>query len=235
MKIASWNCYGVIGKRNGKDVRERFDGIIDVLKSKKFDIICLQEDFFYTKNHLPNYTIIHPKKEYRLKLSSGLTTMIKKSIQIIHTVFIKFNSCTGILNDQYDCWAEKGFLISDIIWKKKNLRIINTHLNAGKSKKDIEVRKKQLGQIAEKLTNCCILIGDLNMKATALSSFSKKHNLSIANHYCDCNGNECKSFKSFDHVLTKNVVVKIPRHQKKGIKVINFPDLSDHQLITGIF
>ncbi len=125
-----------------------------------YDIICLQEDFLpkINKDDLKDYNICHIGSNCFYKLiDSGLTIYSRIPLQFIE--FVPFNNLKSV-----DILSDKGFLVV----KYNDLFIINTHLQAPYTYKDLEdnIAIKQINQIFDylKINNISkfIIIGDFN-------------------------------------------------------------------------
>lgn len=230
--IGSWNIHN-IPLTNSRNRNQKIYQVVHGL-----DIICLQEDFFYSndlKEVFKDYHIFYENKNI-FKLNSGLTTLVKKNLKVVSSKIYYFKECSGIIADDFDCWATKGFQVT-YVKNDKEFIIVNLHLNAGSQHLDDDtnrnqtIRNKQLQEIKSFIKTIhkdipIVMIGDFNMKLTN-SSFKKfvPNDFIISTKYCNCKEGNCPEFTYFDHLITRNL--KSPNvYCHTNIK------LSDHSLLT---
>ena len=172
IKIISYNICAIPWWGNiFGDPIDRVNKIIDFLKKTDADIICLQEVFdegvlFIIKTTLPEYNFFTPEFTKNF-LNSGLVICCKN--KIIKKKFEKFKIYCG-----EDRFSDKGFMYVNIKIKKKNLTIVNTHLNANAVFCTYnycdKIRMQQMEQLLERITTLnaiskqdIIFCGDFNI------------------------------------------------------------------------
>ncbi len=141
-----------------------FRSSLDINKLlKKYDIICLQENFCRI---IENYdtgkvNCIIPECGFFKMVNSGLCIYSKFPIEYIN--FIRFDNLTS-----FDNFSDKGFLIVKI----NNIVIVNTHLQATYDLKNSYMSKsfKQLNLILDTIKNYdrVLICGDLNINLDKL-------------------------------------------------------------------
>ena len=176
MKILVYNTHGLPSAFAGDDPEERFPLIGE--KTKGYQLSLLQEDFAHHELLLKNLNkesvVVRGNGNNKFLCpfcsGSGLTMIsnLKKEWQMeINSE--AFNSCSGWLGGLNDCFASKGFQLARIQTPSgKNVFVLNTHLDAGRSSSDRKVRAQQIKQIVEKVTletsgEILIFAGDLNL------------------------------------------------------------------------
>ena len=176
IKILVYNTHGLPSAFAGDEPEERFPLIGE--KTKGYQLSLLQEDFAHHELLLKNLN----KESVAVRgngnnkflcpfcSGSGLTMIsnLEKEWQMeINSE--AFNSCSGWLGGLNDCFASKGFQLARIQTPSgKNVFVLNTHLDAGRSSSDRKVRAQQIKQIVEKVTletsgEILIFAGDLNL------------------------------------------------------------------------
>lgn len=166
LKVVSWNVFlrPAILSDNQLD---RVQPIAEKITELNPDVIVLQEVFHKKarkkliaslKSNYPYFT--SRGKRSWLGVSSGLLIMSK--YPITHEEFKYFKKAK-----KADAIANKGFVTVNLRFKKQNVRILGTHLQAGSGKKIKAVRKSQLKQIASNIqsdSSNWILAGDFNVE-----------------------------------------------------------------------
>lgn len=144
---------------------------IDIKKlMKKYDVICLQENFcnIVGSNKISHgFHCISPGSSIFKLVDSGLSIYSKYPIEYIE--FVRFSNLTSV-----DKLSDKGFLVA----KLNDIIIVNTHLQATYEldKNNFDRSYKQLQQIFNyvKKYEKVLICGDINMNI---------HELNINNEY----------------------------------------------------
>ena len=177
IKILVYNTHGLPSAFAGDNPEERFPLIGE--KIKDYQLSLLQEDFAHHEILLKNLS----KKSVAVRgnsnnkffcpfcSGSGLTIIsnLTKEWQLEINAET-FNSCSGWLGGLNDCFASKGFQLARIKTPSgKNVFILNTHLDAGRSYSDRKVRVQQLNQILDRVKQvtseeALVVVGDLNLR-----------------------------------------------------------------------
>jgi hypothetical protein len=175
--VLSYNTHGLSAWVAGDDPATRFPIIGE--KSNAYDVALL-EDFAHHASLLlgarqPIVERGNPSRFGRwcpICTGSGLTILSRWNREsLLELVSRGYGHCAGWIGGANDCLASKGF-------QRVRLRLpggaaldfVNTHLDAGQSRADREVRREQLdllrGSIeAEVGEAALILAGDLNLDA----------------------------------------------------------------------
>lgn len=141
---------------------------------------------------------------------SGLLTFSK--VALISEVFEEYNDCNGC-GTNADCFADKGFLVSEYSFSSgPNVKIINTHTDAGGLPGDRMARFKQTQQLGEWTQNGGTNF-DANFKLVAMGDFNTESLTEINSYLVDnCNMTSLNTtittqtcyncVKVLDHILT---------------------------------
>ena len=156
--IASYNIY-----KDDGDFPNRIYELSEKITSKKFDVICLQEDFeskeFSSSKYLNtnlgfNYITTRTRQKIRNNIlsSSNLTIMSKYEITLLEEVYFNKNES-----------EERAFQIIEVKIDNSKLLLVNTHLSHISS----EERIYQIEQILNYLEkynkyDITMFCGDLN-------------------------------------------------------------------------
>jgi hypothetical protein len=203
-----------------------------------YDLVLVQED--WTGNRelagaFPHRLSSEPSKSL-FKTGSGLTILSRRAFG--PTREVPFRDCAGgpellipaavkalgfnpgwiqKYKTQGDCFATKSFRMGAL----GNLKIVDSHLDAGNTERDSATRARQLIQIGEILppTDPLLIAFDANLKPDipedeqSLSDFIRANNLTVAIR------------RKTDLILVRDVAVKDPR-------VVDLTGLSDHNGLT---
>ena len=139
LSVLSWNVYMLPGITNlSKQIsknykKDRADEIAAYLNNSEIDIVVFQEAFFKpSRRRLSKkinakfpyqYGPANPSK-LSLKTSSGIFVASKIPLDVLGTV--QYEACNGA-----DCFAKKGAILLEGLFKDKRFQILGTHLNAG--------------------------------------------------------------------------------------------------------
>lgn len=156
--IASYNIY-----KDDGDFPNRIYELSHKINSKKFDVICLQEDFeskefsssrFLNNNLGFNYITTRTRQKIRKDIlsSSNLTIMSKYDISLLEEIYFNKNEK-----------EERACQIIEVIINKSKLLLVNTHLSHISSKE----RALQIEQILNYIKkydkyDITMFCGDLN-------------------------------------------------------------------------
>ncbi len=144
-----------------------------------YDIALVQEDFVYHKlltRHieLPFQTQLTPEHNIFRLLKKGRLTLdgLHRFSSLKFTEYQRnfYSTCFGILRAANDCLAFKGYTTASThLSEQTAIMVINTHLEAGGSTKDIESRIQQLRELKEGINasidsgQAGIVAGDWNL------------------------------------------------------------------------
>lgn len=178
LSILTYNIHGLSPIFAGDKPKERIPEILN--KSKNFDIILMQENWIFSSEEiaqeLDDYNVVtsnkskfkNPIKCLLNPNGSGLSAGIKDSILLLSLDEYSFDGCSGWLFRANDCLSTKGFQHISVKINGERVDIYNTHLDAGKTKKDIRVRSKQLQDLRDYIQSNSssyplIIAGDMNI------------------------------------------------------------------------
>jgi endonuclease/exonuclease/phosphatase family metal-dependent hydrolase len=179
LKILSWNIFMIPKPINWTFQKERAEIIVDTLKDSSYEVLFFQEAFAVSarkrliaglKNTYP-FMVTTNGKKFGTVQNSGLLVFSKYPARKISEVV--FLNCT-----KSDCLARKSALLVEIDHPAgPKLQFINTHLQAWNTPKAIEVRRQQLQDIRQLLSQHKtsnvpqFVIGDLNVDGLNPSEF----------------------------------------------------------------
>ncbi len=189
LSVLSYNVLGlpkIIAKRE----RKKWMPVI-ARKSCRFNVALFQEDFSY-HGLLRRYSPCHPHVRrgpggktndggellgFRFSnlvrlvegklFGSGLSVFSHHKISRNRS--IRYGVCEGYLDQQQDCFADKGaMLITVVLAPKLTIDLYNTHLDAGRSAPNNAVRRQQLAKLASFVeansrNRPVIIAGDFNL------------------------------------------------------------------------
>jgi endonuclease/exonuclease/phosphatase family metal-dependent hydrolase len=176
--VLSYNTHGLSAWVAGDDPETRFPIIGE--KSNAYDLALLQEDFAHHPALLqeaeqPIVARGNPSRFGRwcpVCFGSGLTILSRlEKRSLVEVVSRAYRKCAGWIGRANDCFATKGFQRMRIrLEGGAQLDLVNTHLDAGRSREDREARRGQLDLLrtsieAELGGGALILGGDLNLDA----------------------------------------------------------------------
>jgi len=228
LKIISFNIRGFKTNKIEKKINEIIDNI------QEFDIFFFQENWGFDqllKRKLSDYKIISKINNNKI-FGSGLTIGVR-NIEIIDVEEVLFNTCNGLIFNGSDCFASKGFLFSRIRLSNKYIDIYNTHLDAGKSERDIYIRSLQLNKLKKYIldkssNNPLIICGDFNIdysiEKQIIDAFMKelelKINLTSSENKIDYifHSEENQVFRVFNNIYN-NKLNYLSDHKPLSIKV----------------
>jgi hypothetical protein len=138
-------------------------------KVNLFDIVLVQEDFFY--HYFMRYGDDHPYESVHDYLHGTLGDGLNRFsyCEFFDHDRLPWDACSGLLDHKNDCLTPKGFSVGiHEISEGVFVDIYNLHMDAGSSWEDDEARHVQTDQLIEKLTafshgKAVIIAGDFNM------------------------------------------------------------------------
>lgn len=176
--VLSYNTHGLAGWIARDDPEARFPVIGELVN--RYDVVLLQEDFEHHERLRAR--LRHPLVERGnpsrfpgwlcpLCRGSGLTLLARWRDALHSLTNAAYGVCSGWLGGANDCLATKGF-------QHARLRIpggpvvdfVNTHLDAGRSREDRDVRRRQLAALRGYLEREApgrplVVAGDFNLDA----------------------------------------------------------------------
>lgn len=176
--VLSCNARGLSAWLAGDDPATRLAIIGD--KSNAYDVALIQEDFAHHSALLrgtrqPIVERGNPSRFGRwcpICGGSGLTILSRWGREnLLELANRAYRHCAGWIGGANDCLATKGFQRARMrLPGGAELDFVNTHLDAGRSQADREVRRRQLDLLrkrieAEVAGGALILGGDLNLDA----------------------------------------------------------------------
>lgn len=211
----------------------------------KYDIVLLQEDFWYHDTLIPKITLPYQSEPQDLEpsvfdLHDGLSRFSKFRF---HKLARKtWEACAGYLTDSCDCLARKGYSSAMMtIGEGTSILVYNVHFDAGEADSDILARKAQFRQLAEDIKNNAngkpiIVAGDINLEAKAptdivnFNTFIQETGLQDSCEKFPCEG------ELFDKILirsSKNFVFTM-KSRNSPTEFVNEENeaLSDHRPVS---
>jgi endonuclease/exonuclease/phosphatase family metal-dependent hydrolase len=176
--VLSYNTHGLSAWVAGDEPATRFPIIGD--RSNAYDVVLLQEDFSHHAAlrlgaRQPIVERGNPSRFGRwcpICSGSGLTILSGwKRENLLELVSRPYRQCAGWIGGANDCLATKGFQRMRVrLPGGAELDFVNTHLDAGRSPADREVRRGQLDLLRRSIeievpAGALILAGDLNLDA----------------------------------------------------------------------
>ena len=177
LDILVYNTHGLPTIFAKDNPRRRFPKIIELAHA--YDVSLFQEDFAHhdlIQTHAHEALLIARGENAGVSKcpvcsGSGLTFLsgLTDYGWQVSTSFEPFETCSGWLRKANDCFAQKGFQIIHLISAEGDrLVLVNTHMDAGRSKFDRSARAAQLDQLIRSIENhvtveALIVAGDLNL------------------------------------------------------------------------
>src|SRR3989344_5921156 len=163
ISIFNLNCW-LFPPPISADCDTRLSSIVDLIKERDPEIICLQEVWSnkYLKLLKQKLTDYHCVSSGSLFYNqSGLVIFLKEKPLSSHVNFFKLS-----FHHNFTEWfLRKGYVETDIKRNGDKWTIINTHLYAAFSKKTEKVIDEQFLELASKISGMnIILCGDLNLE-----------------------------------------------------------------------
>jgi hypothetical protein len=156
-------------------------------ESIEYNIALLQEDFWYQEaldETAPHTYTVRETENRWFTIGSGLTTLT--TYPVIYADIVHFNICNGWIGNEFDCWADKGFMLTRLLVEGREVDVYNTHLDAGDSEDDVRTRQNQLtilsGYIRRHSEERPVIVGgDFNLTTKELFNFAMTTNLNLFN------------------------------------------------------
>tara|TARA_Y100000996_G_scaffold414048_1_gene403875 strand:+ start:11421 stop:12248 length:828 start_codon:yes stop_codon:yes gene_type:complete len=251
LNVLTYNIHGLSPILAGDNPKVRIPKILN--KSNNFDVILIQENWIFSDDELAKdlneyVTIVSNKSKFNKPLKyllnpngSGLSLAIKNNIKILNTDEYSFELCSGWISKYNDCFATKGFQYVSIEIGEERIDIYNTHLDAGKSQKDIDVRISQLESLKNYIdlhssSYPLIIGGDMNINflnkesKKIINQFMADLNLKMINWSIDKSNNKYILDYIFYRPSEKTEITL-----EQGGVVDGLLGLSDHPPISGLF
>lgn len=203
MPLAEWT-------KNSNYRDDRMDCLGEL--ADRYDVVAFQEDF-QARSPFPRTMIrLRPARDPNnmlLSNSSGLTFLSR--LPSTNTLFNAYSQCGWRSGD---CIARKGVLSTVI----EGITIVTTHMDAGRSESDHNVRLTQLSELSSFLPQSgpLLVMGDFNLnyeETSSLNAFLEANNLTLQIRH--------NAIKGVDIVASRDIVVSNTGYIPQG-------NLSDH-------
>jgi len=193
VSVLSYNVHGLSPLIALDSPRRRAEAIGTLAAS--YDVVLFQEDFEYhgvmrrrlegrvgaagngvvldpprlaAKLLLAPFTVILPR--FSAPYGAGLSTFVVPALARPGDVESEpYGVCDGWLGGRFDCWASKGYLRIGIRTPEgPTVDVYSTHLDAGRGKKAVQTRRRQLRILADAIERqsadrAVIVGGDFNL------------------------------------------------------------------------
>lgn len=177
LRVLTYNTHGLASWIAGDRPGRRFPRIGRLFN--RYDLVLVQEDFAHHSRL--REVVTHPIVERGNGRSgflgwlcpscgAGLTTLVGlPAPRLIDSHSEAYDACSGWFLAGNDCWAEKGFLrVAVELPNGARLDVVNTHLDAGRSKRDRAARRRQLDRLTRRLLSAgdgraLVVGGDFNL------------------------------------------------------------------------
>ncbi|MDB8793471.1 endonuclease/exonuclease/phosphatase family protein [Romboutsia sp. 1001216sp1] len=157
MKMVTYNIH----KASDLNNKNTLNKITKYLKSKEFDVICLQEvlypQFAKLKQNL-NMDGVFCANIINQNMMYGICTFSKYEIDVHEHVLLTSKK------------EQRGFLYTNVFSKNGKFNIINTHLGLDKNERYIQIN--EILNYSNKLPNKIIICGDLNEKNLSINKYN---------------------------------------------------------------
>jgi len=192
ISVLSYNIHGLFPLIAKDNPRDRIPTIGWL--ARRYDVVLFQEDFEYhdvlhrqLAQHVgfqgngmgwdPRRVAVKalllpvslPLPYFSPPYGAGLSTFVHEDFARTGDSGRKaYDSCYGWFGDHGDCWSRKGFLRVAMETLAGLVDIYNTHLEAGSSRRSVEVRGQQLEKLATAIKErsddrAIIVAGDFNI------------------------------------------------------------------------
>jgi len=171
LNILTYNVAGIPGILSGWKSTRNVPMVSPLLN--RYDVVLAQEDFSYHRELVGRAEHRHqwgPTIPRSALVGDGLTTLSKLPIERGQRA--RWDSCSGYLFDECDCFGEKGFAVFDLrLSRSVSLRFYNLHGDAGHADEDIAARRRGYEQLAQHLAAhaaelAVVVAGDTNLDET---------------------------------------------------------------------
>lgn len=245
--VLTYNVHGLPPEVTGDETSVRIAQIATFLSD--FDIVGLQEDFSDENHERIASTVRHPyQNRFNQKLSedryygSGLSALSYFPIAAVQNTH--YDSCHGYIDASSDCLASKGFqLIELMLTDGHSIHLYNSHLEAGGSDEDLQVRQQQVTKLIDSLQGysadkAVIFVADTNLHSTDADDVLLLEQLEAEGGLSDaCLSVSCPESNHIDRIFYRNgpmiefTVNEWIRDQR--FVDDNGVDLSDHPAIVA--
>ncbi|MBN1611080.1 MAG: hypothetical protein JW940_30895 [Polyangiaceae bacterium] len=171
LSVLTYNVAGIPGILSGWRSTRNVPRVSPLLN--RYDVVLAQEDFSYHRELVGRAAHRHqwgPTIPRSALVGDGLTALSKLPIERGQKV--RWDSCSGYLFDECDCFGEKGFAVFDVrVSRSVSLRLYNLHGDAGHADDDIAARRRGYVQLAQHLAThaaelAVVVAGDTNLDET---------------------------------------------------------------------
>jgi endonuclease/exonuclease/phosphatase family metal-dependent hydrolase len=207
-----------------------------------FDLVLVQEDFFYHGELLRASR--HPFRSEPYEgwsiVGDGLNQLSVFPFSSVRRE--SWTDCNGYISASMDCWASKGFTFSRVkVAQDVEIDVYNLHFDAGGSKKDDATRRSNINQLLQRVQRlsadrAVIIGGDTNLDLDGaadeqlLEYFHRMGNLRIAcrETHCRRESKDRLLFRSGRNIQLDAVSWSVPTTfvDKQGVA------LSDHEPVA---
>lgn len=218
-----------------REINKRLDKFVILVKSLDPDIICLQEVWLnkyinYMHDRLSEYKVMASNSVVRNR--SGLVILSKTNLLAAKIIFYPVLSGFSVP----ELLASKGIISVVVQLGNKKLKLVNTHLYAGKTDRDKKFKRTQLSILSDMFNDKSnlVLCGDLNYSPNEiprfLNNFQKDDNADvtweITNPYSKVGSQltHIVNNRKSDYILVGKAIENV----KFKTTVIRKPLISDH-------
>lgn len=194
ISVLSYNIHGLPSWIALDDPPTRIPQILE--KTRNYDVVLLQEDFAYhavVDAHKRHPELWRGSAEWLAWVGTGAGLTILSKQPIAGASFAEpYGICNGWIGAANDCLGNKGFLLTRLVLADGiELDVWNTHLDAGRSDEDRDVRQRQLDMLAAAMESrsrgrAVLVGGDFNLEwddaadRAVLEPFAKRLGLAVA-------------------------------------------------------
>lgn len=169
LTILTYNVHGLPPAITNDDTTGRMEQIAPRLTD--FDLVGIQEDWMddnheilKSKSEFAYFDRFNTPKDDTKVYGAGLTWL--SAFELVDVTHHYYDSCFGTVDHASDCLASKGIQEAHILLGGVDVKILNTHLEAGNGEEDQAIRSEQIAtlQILSTQSNHpIILMGDFNL------------------------------------------------------------------------
>jgi len=230
--VVSYNTHGLSSCITWNDSSGKAEQISKRLS--KYDLVFLQENWCFN-DELQKYDnhpyVARGKTTDKFFPSFGCCDcgdglLVLSNYEIVKQESVSFDSCNGWIGNEFDCWADKGFLYLQLKVGESLVDVYNVHLDAGNEWEDGHVRflqmSKLLKHIQKRKAEKLIVAGDFNSSGAdgtrynwLLPIFKDGNNLK----------EKIMNKKSVDHVFYRGLTAG-------QCDIMGFDNLSDHPAVA---
>lgn len=185
LDVLTYNIHGLPSWIAGDDPPARIPQLL--AKAEGYDVVLLQEDFFHQ-----GVVDAHKRHPHLWRGQRSGLTVLSGFDAVGDAIATPYGVCNGWISAANDCLADKGFLHVRLrLPDGSELDVWNTHLDAGRSDADRDVRASQLAILAAAIETTsagrAVLVGgDFNLEwddpadRALLEAFAKRLGLHVA-------------------------------------------------------